>query len=127
MYRMASSGMFRRVALVGTDVSEELSSSFIRMTRLGELGITFAVISNRPTLHTNVKTSNLTYHCTVSENVFCLKYVMSLVAYVTRSITYVCLSVRLSVCPTAVIPTSQRGNVSVKLAINDLSLTPSDV
>jgi hypothetical protein len=30
---MVSSGMLRRVALVITDVSEELSASFIRVTR----------------------------------------------------------------------------------------------
>jgi hypothetical protein len=35
---MASSVMLRRVALVRTDVSEKLSASFIRMTRIGELG-----------------------------------------------------------------------------------------
>jgi hypothetical protein len=40
---MASSGMLRRVVLVGTDVSEELSASFIRVTRIGELGTTLAV------------------------------------------------------------------------------------
>jgi hypothetical protein len=39
---MQSSGMLRREALVGTDVSEELSSSFIRATRIGELGTTLA-------------------------------------------------------------------------------------
>jgi hypothetical protein len=43
---MASFGMLRRVALVRTDVSEELSASFIRMTRIGELGTTPAVNSN---------------------------------------------------------------------------------
>jgi hypothetical protein len=37
---MAYSGMLRRVALVRTDVSEELSSSIIRVTRIGELGTT---------------------------------------------------------------------------------------
>jgi hypothetical protein len=47
---MLSSGMLRRVALVRTDVSEELSGSFIRVTRLGELGTTLAVTSNRRTL-----------------------------------------------------------------------------
>jgi DNA-binding TFAR19-related protein (PDSD5 family) len=48
---MASSGMLRRVALVRTDVSEELSASFIRVTRIGEIGTTLAVTSNRRTLH----------------------------------------------------------------------------
>jgi hypothetical protein len=46
---MASSGMLRRVALVRTDVSEELSAS-IRVTRIGELGTTLAVTSNRSRL-----------------------------------------------------------------------------
>jgi hypothetical protein len=35
---MASSGMLRHVALVGTDVSEELSASFNMETRISELG-----------------------------------------------------------------------------------------
>jgi hypothetical protein len=51
--RMAFSGMFRRVALVRTDVSQELSASFIRVTRIGELGRTLAVTSNRRTLRRN--------------------------------------------------------------------------
>jgi hypothetical protein len=41
--------MLRRVALVRTDVSKELSASFIRVTRIGELGM-LAVTSNRRTL-----------------------------------------------------------------------------
>jgi hypothetical protein len=40
---MASSGKLRRVALVRTDVSEELSASFIKVTRICELGTTLAV------------------------------------------------------------------------------------
>jgi hypothetical protein len=44
---MESSGMLRRVALVRTDVTEELSASFIRVTRIGELRKTVAVTSNR--------------------------------------------------------------------------------
>jgi hypothetical protein len=41
--------MLRRVALVRNEVSEELSASFIRVTRIGELG-TLAVTTNRHTL-----------------------------------------------------------------------------
>jgi hypothetical protein len=50
--------MFRRVALVRTDVSEKLSASIIRVTRIVELGTTLAVTSNRRTLITaNVPSS----------------------------------------------------------------------
>jgi hypothetical protein len=35
--------MLRRVALVRTDVSEELSGSIIKVTRIGELGTALAV------------------------------------------------------------------------------------
>jgi hypothetical protein len=35
---MTSSGILRRVAFVRKDVSEELSTSFIRVTRIGEVG-----------------------------------------------------------------------------------------
>jgi hypothetical protein len=38
--------MLRRVALVTTDVSEELSAFFIRVTRISELGTMLAVTSN---------------------------------------------------------------------------------
>jgi hypothetical protein len=43
---MASSRMLRRVALVRSDVSEELSASIISVSRIGELG-TLAITSNR--------------------------------------------------------------------------------
>jgi hypothetical protein len=49
-----SSGMLRRVALVRTDVSEELSPSFIRVTRIGELETTLAATSNRRKLRRNI-------------------------------------------------------------------------
>jgi hypothetical protein len=44
---MPSSGMLRCVALVRTVVSEEISASFLRVTKIGELGTTVAVTSNR--------------------------------------------------------------------------------
>jgi hypothetical protein len=63
-WRMAASGMLRRVALVRTDVSEELSASSIRVSRIGERGTTLAVTSNRRTpffIVTAMKTSSLTW------------------------------------------------------------------
>jgi hypothetical protein len=45
--------MLPHVALVRTDVSEEISASFIRVTRIDELGTMLAVTSNRQTLRRN--------------------------------------------------------------------------
>jgi hypothetical protein len=65
---MASSGMLRRVALVRTDVSKELSASSIRVTRIDELGtintflrsvrrllVTASVVPSSPILVTLMK------------------------------------------------------------------------
>jgi hypothetical protein len=60
LIRISYSGMLRRVALVRTDVSEERNAYFIRVTRIGELGITLAVTSNRHTLRCSSETSVLT-------------------------------------------------------------------
>jgi hypothetical protein len=49
---MWSSGMLHHVALVRTNVSEELSASIISVTRIGELG-TIAITSNRHMLQRN--------------------------------------------------------------------------
>jgi hypothetical protein len=46
---MVSSGMLRHVALGRTDVTEEPSASFIRVTRNGELRTTLAFTSNQCT------------------------------------------------------------------------------
>jgi hypothetical protein len=50
-------GTLRRVPLVRTDVSEKHSASIIRVTRIGELGTTLTVTSNRRTLRRNVSVS----------------------------------------------------------------------
>jgi hypothetical protein len=47
--------LLRRVALVRTDVSEEPGASFIRVTKIGELGTTQAATNNRCTLRRNTK------------------------------------------------------------------------
>jgi hypothetical protein len=50
-----SSETLHRVDLVRTDVSEEPSASFIRVTRIGELETTLAATSNRRALRRNTK------------------------------------------------------------------------
>jgi hypothetical protein len=55
---MASSGMLRRVALVRTDVSEELSASFISVTTdasVRRLLVTASVVPSSPILVTLMK------------------------------------------------------------------------
>jgi hypothetical protein len=47
--------MLCRVALEKLEVSEERSASFIRLTRIGEIGTTLAVTSNRSKLRRNTK------------------------------------------------------------------------
>jgi hypothetical protein len=46
--------MLRRVVLVQADVSEERSVSIIRVTRIGKLGTTLTVTSNRHKLRINM-------------------------------------------------------------------------
>jgi hypothetical protein len=58
---MQSSVMLHRVALVRTDVSEEISTSIITVT--GELGKTLAVTSNRPWLLVTANVVTITDSC----------------------------------------------------------------
>jgi hypothetical protein len=52
---MASSRILRRVVLVRTDVSEELSASIIKVARISDLGTTVAVTSHRSTPRRNTQ------------------------------------------------------------------------
>jgi hypothetical protein len=72
----SDNGMLRRVALVRTDVSEEPSASFIRMTRIGELGTILAVTSKRRTLRRNTEDTFL--HSHRCENLKSYKYLVFL-------------------------------------------------
>jgi hypothetical protein len=54
--------MLRRVALVRTDFSEELIAFIIRVTRIGELGTTLVVTSNRRTLRRNTLVFHRSVH-----------------------------------------------------------------
>jgi hypothetical protein len=50
---MPNSGMLSRVTIIRTDVSEELSTSIIIVTRISEIGTMLALTSNRRTLRKN--------------------------------------------------------------------------
>jgi hypothetical protein len=50
LWRLLSFGMLRHVVLVRNDVLWDRITSIIRTTRIGELGTTLAVTSNRSTL-----------------------------------------------------------------------------
>jgi hypothetical protein len=56
---MASTGMLRCMDLVRTDVSEGLSASFIRATRIGELGTKLAVIVFLRSMHRLLVTASV--------------------------------------------------------------------
>jgi hypothetical protein len=56
---MPASGALHRVAFVRIDVSDDRIASTIRMTRIGELGTTLAVTSNRRSLLRVLVTANV--------------------------------------------------------------------
>jgi hypothetical protein len=62
--------MLRREALVRTDVSEEHSASIISVSRIGELGTTLAVASNRRKMRRNTKCRGTNYSHSVCIAVF---------------------------------------------------------
>jgi hypothetical protein len=79
------------VALVRTDVSEEHSTSFIRVTRIGELGTTLAVTSNRHMLLSSSKTSVLQEpHGVTSQKIpfFIVTAVKPQILHVARVLTF---------------------------------------
>jgi hypothetical protein len=66
---MVSSGMLCCVALVRTDVSEKLSASIVRVTRIGELGKTLSgsYKSQRPNILKNAILQQI-LHCIICRN-----------------------------------------------------------
>jgi hypothetical protein len=56
---MPSFGVLRHPSIVRTDVSDELSPSIIGVTRIGELGKTLAVNSNRRSVSRLLVTANV--------------------------------------------------------------------
>jgi hypothetical protein len=56
--------MLHHVALVRTDVSEELSASFIKVTRIGELG-TMLAVTRLPILVTLMKGAQSSFEISV--------------------------------------------------------------
>jgi hypothetical protein len=87
--------MLRRVALVRTDVSEELNASFINMTRICELGTTLAVTSNRRKLR------------------FCVRRLLVTASVVTNSPILVPLMIEaLSSSETSVLTRATPSNIS---------------
>jgi hypothetical protein len=57
--------MLRRVALVTSDVSEQLIAFIIRVARIGELGTTLAVTSNRRSVRRLLVTTNVVPSSTI--------------------------------------------------------------
>jgi hypothetical protein len=51
----------RNLALVGTDVSVECFASIFRVTRIGELGTTLAVSSDRRKLRRNINVEGMRF------------------------------------------------------------------
>jgi hypothetical protein len=62
------------VALVRTDVSEEPGASFIRVTKIGELGTTQAATSNRCTLRISSQRTHIDAHCEEIPSAVCVGY-----------------------------------------------------
>jgi hypothetical protein len=68
---MVSSGMLRRVALVRTDVSEELSAFFIRVTRIGELGTMLVTASVVPSYSETSVPTRASRHNIPEDTILC--------------------------------------------------------
>jgi hypothetical protein len=86
-----------RVALVKPDVSEERIASIIRVTRIGELGLTLAVSSNRRTPQTN-SNSISSQRSSVQEKVDVVMWTDSNVRGFLNTISGLSGAVSLSVC-----------------------------
>jgi hypothetical protein len=78
--------MLRSVALVRTDVSEELSASFMRVTRIDELGITLAINSNRRTMRRNRSVRRSLVTANVPSSSILVTLMMEVLSYYETSV-----------------------------------------
>jgi hypothetical protein len=85
---MPSSGMLCHVALVRTDVLEELGMSTIRVTKIGELGTTLAVTINQHTLRRNTKYSNCTRIRIFTAVKSCIVFLLMMTIYEVKTFTF---------------------------------------
>jgi hypothetical protein len=99
--------MLRRVALVRTDVSEERSASIIRVTRIGELGTTLAVTSNRRTLRK--KHNGITYSLVFLRSV--RRFLVRTSAVPSSPILVILMKEALSSSKTSVLTKATRRNI----------------
>jgi hypothetical protein len=117
---MVSSGILRRVALVRTDVSEELSASFIMVTRIDELGTTLAVTSNRRTLRRNILLVTASVVPSSSILVTLMKEALS--SFETSVLTR---ATRCNISDDAILHTHRRENLKSSLPISNSLLKVS--
>jgi hypothetical protein len=82
---MASSGMLSRVALVRTEILEEVNVSIIRVTRTGELGRTLAVTSNRHALSRLLARANAVPSSPVLVTLMMVALSSSEMSFITRA------------------------------------------
>jgi hypothetical protein len=82
---MESSGILRSVALIGTYISEELSATIIRVTRIAEVRTTLSVTNNWRTLCRLLVTDDVVLSSPIHVNLMMLALSSSETSVLTRA------------------------------------------